>query len=89
MFFSLEDINGEILLVPQFTLYGDCHKGRRPSFHLSATSNIAEDLFMKFFDQLSIRLPNKIQHGIFGANMDVGLVNWGPVTIVLDSETYR
>ncbi|AGC49859.1 D-tyrosyl-tRNA(Tyr) deacylase [Lawsonia intracellularis] len=85
---SLEDINGELLLVPQFTLYGDCHKGRRPSFHLAASGKVAKQFFITFYEQLCIRLPGKVQKGVFGADMDVYFENWGPVTILIDSEEY-
>lgn len=89
MYYSVEDIGGEILLVPQVTLYGDCGKGRRPSFHNVAAPEVAESLFMRFFEQLSVRLQGKIQKGVFGADMDVNLVNWGPVTLLLDSTMYH
>lgn len=81
---SVKDIKGEILIIPQFTLYGDVRKGRRPSFTDSASPEIGKEYFEKFID----RLKNeglKVESGIFGADMDVELINNGPVTIILDS----
>jgi D-tyrosyl-tRNA(Tyr) deacylase len=81
---SVRDIEGAVLLVSQFTLLGDCRKGNRPSFTQSAQPEVAEPLFMKTCDLIrSEDLP--VQTGVFGAMMDVELVNAGPVTIVLDS----
>lgn len=56
---SVEEINGELLLVPQFTLYGSCHKGRRPSFHLATSAKIAEQLFITFFEELCKQFARK------------------------------
>ncbi len=83
---SLEDFGGGLLLVPQFTLYADCRKGRRPSFHLSADPATARLLFERCAADLLARLPGRVGLGVFGADMRVSLVNWGPVTILLDSE---
>lgn len=83
---SLEDFGGGVLLVPQFTLYADCRKGRRPSFHLSAVPDTARLLFDRCAEDLQARLPGRVGQGVFGADMRVSLVNWGPVTILLDSE---
>ena len=81
---SLLDISGELLVISQFTLYGDTRKGRRPSFHLSAPPNISEPLYEKFV--LFLRetgLP--VKTGIFGAHMEVRLLNAGPVTLILET----
>jgi D-tyrosyl-tRNA(Tyr) deacylase len=82
---SLTEWGGELLLVPQFTLYADLGKGRRPSFHLAAEPEVAEPLFARLVDDMRVRLPGKVAQGEFGASMHVSLVNWGPVTIMLDS----
>lgn len=82
---SLEDIGGEMLIVSQFTLYGDVRKGKRPSFSESAHPDIAKDLYEKFIAKSRER-GIKTETGIFGADMDVELLNKGPVTIMLDSK---
>ncbi|WP_294625346.1 D-aminoacyl-tRNA deacylase [uncultured Bilophila sp.] len=84
---ELTDIGGEIILVSQFTLYADVRKGRRPSFHLSAAPSVAEPLFRRLVSDVEARLPGRVREGVFAADMDVSLVNWGPVTIMLDSES--
>ena len=82
---SIQDINGEILIVSQFTLYASVKKGNRPSFVASARPEIAIPLYEKFIDQLK-KYDIKIQTGVFGANMQIELVNDGPVTIIIDSK---
>ncbi|MEA5469565.1 D-aminoacyl-tRNA deacylase [Spirulina sp. 06S082] len=82
---SIQEISGEILVVSQFTLYGDCRKGRRPSFSKSATPDIAEKLYDRFVEKL--RHSNlKIETGEFGAMMQVSIENDGPVTLLLERE---
>ena len=81
---SIKDVNGEALVVSQFTLCADTHKGRRPSFIHAAPPEMAENLYQKFCEKLGAEgIP--VQTGRFGAMMDVELVNDGPVTIILDS----
>ncbi|MFM2193276.1 MAG: hypothetical protein RLZZ118_2233 [Bacteroidota bacterium] len=81
---SILDIGGDIILVSQFTLYGDAQKGNRPSFIKAAKPDIAIPIYEKMIAQLSKDLGKPIQTGVFGADMKVGLVNDGPVTIVLE-----
>jgi D-tyrosyl-tRNA(Tyr) deacylase len=82
--FSVKDIAGEILAVPQFTLYADTSKGRRPEFFAALKPEAATKLFDEFCDCLSKTLDRPVERGIFGANMKVNLLNDGPVTIILD-----
>ena len=82
---SLKDIGGEILIVPNFTLYGDARKGRRPSYAKAAPPDEAEKLFDRFVEKAKETGLN-VQTGIFRTHMKVELVNDGPVTILLDSE---
>lgn len=81
---SVTDIGGQILSVSQFTLYGDCRKGRRPSFTQAARPEAAEHLYQFFNDRLR-QLGLQVETGKFGAMMDVELVNWGPVTLIVES----
>ena len=81
---SLLEIGGEALVVSQFTLYGDCRKGRRPSFIDAAPPDKAKALYRQFIQALS-NTGISVKEGIFQAMMDVKLVNDGPVTILLDS----
>lgn len=82
---SLMDIGGQILSVSQFTLYGDCRKGRRPNFMAAARPEQAEPMYEQF-NSLLREKGIEVQTGQFGAMMDVKLTNWGPVTLVIDSE---
>jgi len=80
---SVLDVEGELLVVSQFTLYGDCRKGRRPDFTGSAPADEAQRLYRSFLDTLSAHYP-RIAEGVFGAMMKVSLVNDGPVTLIID-----
>ncbi len=81
---SLLDIGGEALVVSQFTLYGNASRGNRPSFIESAPPEVAEPLYRRFTRELSVVLDKPVRTGVFGALMDVRLVNDGPVTIWLE-----
>jgi D-tyrosyl-tRNA(Tyr) deacylase len=83
---SIKDIRGDILVVSQFTLHASTKKGNRPSYIKASKSGIAIPLYEKFIIQLSKDLGQKIQTGIFGADMQVALVNDGPVTIWIDTK---
>jgi D-tyrosyl-tRNA(Tyr) deacylase len=84
---SLKDINGEVLIISQFTLYGDAQKGNRPSFIEAAKPEIAIPLYEKFINRMRMNLSDdKIQTGIFGAMMKVKIINDGPVTILVESK---
>ena len=81
---GLTDVKGRMLVVSQFTLYGDCRKGRRPSFQGAARPEEADTLYQDFIEAVESK-GIEVRHGVFGAMMDVELVNDGPVTLLLDS----
>lgn len=80
---SLKDIHGGILVISQFTLYGDCSKGNRPSFILSGAPKHAENIYNQFVNYLKENMEN-VQTGQFGGNMQVELINDGPATFTLE-----
>ena len=82
---GLSDIGGEVLVVSQFTLYGNCRKGRRPSFTEAADPETGNRLYEQFLKECA-RLGFEPQHGQFGADMQVESVNDGPVTLILDTQ---
>ena len=82
---GLETVDGEILVVSQFTLYGNCRKGRRPSFAEAANPELGNELYEKFLS-ICEELGYPPQHGRFGADMQVASVNDGPVTLILDTK---
>ena len=82
---ALHDVDGELLLISQFTLYADCKKGNRPSFIKAGNPDLANHLYQYIIQKCRQEVSN-VQTGIFGADMKISLVNDGPFTIVLDSE---
>ncbi len=82
---SLTDIGGEMLIISQFTLYGDCRKGRRPGFSTAAPPAVAEPLYQQFIEEVKAK-GITVATGTFQAEMQVELTNDGPVTLLLDSE---
>jgi D-tyrosyl-tRNA(Tyr) deacylase len=83
---SIQDVDGDIIVVSQFTLHASTKKGNRPSFIRAARPEIAIPLYEAFVLQLEKELGKKVQTGSFGAMMDIALINDGPVTIVIDSK---
>jgi len=82
---SVLEAGGAVLVVSQFTLYGDCRKGRRPGFFASAPAEEARELYRRFLDIMNGYYPRVVE-GVFGAKMQVRLVNDGPVTLIIDRE---
>ena len=80
---NLKDVNGQLLIISQFTLYADCKKGNRPSFVNAAPPKLAEELYNYFVEECK-KLGIKTETGVFGAHMEVSLINDGPVTILLE-----
>lgn len=83
---SVKDIDGEVIVVSQFTLQASTKKGNRPSYIKASKPEIAIPLYEQFVKQLEIELGKKVQTGVFGADMKVALLNDGPVTILIDSK---
>ncbi|HOK43526.1 MAG TPA: D-aminoacyl-tRNA deacylase [Thermoclostridium caenicola] len=83
---SVLDVGGQVLVVSQFTLYGDCRKGKRPSYSSAAAPQDAEKLYEAFVKFIEEKYGIKVETGIFQAMMEVELVNDGPVTLLLDSK---
>jgi D-tyrosyl-tRNA(Tyr) deacylase len=81
---GLSQVKGEMLVVSQFTLYGDCRKGKRPSFTESAGAPEAKKLYEEFIEAVRVH-GISVQHGVFGAMMQVELINDGPVTLIVDT----
>lgn len=85
---SLADVGGELLVVSQFTLYADCRKGNRPSFIRAGSPKWAEEVYEYVLKRCKLHVEN-VEHGVFGAEMEVALVNDGPFTLMLDSEELK
>lgn len=82
---DLKSVSGELLIISQFTLYADCRKGNRPSFVKAGNPEMANKLYEYVISKCKEQIPN-VEHGEFGAHMEVSLINDGPFTIVLDSD---
>jgi D-aminoacyl-tRNA deacylase len=83
---SLKDIKGEVLIVSQFTLYGNCIEGRRPDFIEAASPDVARPIYEKFVQEVKKDIE-KVQTGRFGAYMEISLINDGPVTFIIDTKS--
>lgn len=86
---SLADIDGEVLVISNFTLYADCSHGRRPNFMKAAKPDIAEPLYEYFCEKMADNGVRRVEKGIFGADMKVSLLNDGPVTIDIDTRDLK
>lgn len=87
---SVKDVDGEVLIISQFTLYGDAQKGNRPGFTEAARPETAIPLYEKFIQRVKFNLGNdKVKTGIFGAMMEVRIINDGPVTILIESKSIK
>ncbi|WP_306602907.1 D-aminoacyl-tRNA deacylase [Azonexus sp.] len=84
---SVQDVGGEIIAVSQFTLYASVKKGNRPSWSRAARGELSAPLFDRFVEKLAIELGKPVPTGVFGADMQITLVNDGPVTLMIDSKT--
>ncbi len=82
---DIKSVDGELLIISQFTLYADCRKGNRPSFTQAGKAELANDIYEYILKKCSEAIAH-VAHGVFGAHMEVSLVNDGPFTIVLDSD---
>ena len=82
---SVQEVGGEILAVSQFTLYASVKKGNRPSWSRAAPGDISQPLFARFVEKLAVALGKPVPTGVFGADMQVSLINDGPVTLTIDS----
>jgi len=84
---ALKDINGEVLVISQFTLYGETNKGNRPSFTEAARPELAVPLYNKFIERMKENLgEDKVKEGLFGKMMEVKIINDGPVTVIVESQ---
>lgn len=83
---SVSDINGEVLVVSNFTICANCKRGRRPSFSNAKDSDAAKILYDKFCEQIQMNILKEVKKGVFGADMKIEIINDGPVTIILDSK---
>lgn len=83
---SVTDVEGSLLIVSNFTLYGDCRKGMRPSYSESASPATAEPLYDMFVEMMRNSTQLQVETGVFGAMMDVNLINDGPVTLIIDKD---
>ena len=87
---SVKDIDGSVLIISQFTIYGETAKGNRPSFIEAAKPEEAIPLYDKFIERMKKNLgEEKVKTGIFGAMMDIKLINYGPVTVIVESKTNK